>query len=172
VTFRIPRRLEPVESLTTTQENNEVEAPPVRAAAEAGSTLMRLRIAMAVLWTVVILVLCWMPGKWVQELEQESPWFQVPDLDKVVHWGIFVVFTVLWLRTSTSTWRYAWVALGGLALASISELVQMFPAIGRDAEVGDAITDLIGVALGLALARWIEPLLRRAESRVFRTRTA
>jgi uncharacterized protein (DUF486 family) len=155
-----------VDSLATTQDNGKAAPPP--APTTARSTSMRFRIAMAALWTIVILALCWMPGFVVQEIERDSSWFQVPNLDKVVHWGIFVVFTVLWLRTSTSRWRYAWVALGGLAAASITEVVQNLPAIGRDGEVGDAITDLIGVVLGLAMARWIEPLFRRVESLVFR----
>ena len=90
---------------------------------------MRFRIAIAALWTIVIVVLCWMPGFVVQEIEKDSSWFQVPNLDKVVHWGIFFLFTVLWLRTSTSRWRYAWVALGGLAAASITEFVQNLPAL-------------------------------------------
>ena len=74
----------------------------------------------------------------VQEVEGGPSWFLllIPDFDKLVHWGIFVVFTVLWLRTGTSTWRYAWVALGGLAVAAITELVQLLPAIGRDAYDG------------------------------------
>jgi hypothetical protein len=148
-------------------ENSEAAAP--RAPTAIGSNLKALRIAMAALWTLVILFLCWMPGRWVQKVEAGSPWFQVPDLDKVVHWGIFVLFTVLWLRTGHSRWRYVWVALAGLAVAAITELVQSsVPAIGRDGEIGDAITDLIGVAIGLTVARWIEPVLRRAESVVFR----
>jgi VanZ like family len=157
-----------VDSLTTTPENDEAAAPTAGREA-GGSTLKAVRIAMAALWTLVILFLCWMPGKWVKEVEGGSPWFQIPDLDKVIHWGIFVLFTILWLRTGTSRWRYAWVALAGLALAAITELVQSsIPAIGRDGEIGDAITDLIGVAIGLAIFRWIEPLLRRAESVLFR----
>ena len=148
-----------MDSLATTPENDEAAAPAAPAA--VGSTLKAARVAVAALWTFVIFFLCWMPGKWVQEVEGGSPWFQVPDLDKVVHWGIFVLFTVLWLRTGTSRSRYAWVALGGLAVAAISELVQMLPAIGRDGEVGDAITDLIGVVIGLAVAHWIEPLFRQ-----------
>lgn len=134
---------------------------------ETAAAVKVLRVALALLWTIVILVLLWMPGPWVQEVEEEAPWFQIPDLDKVVHWGIFVVFTVLWLRTGTSKARYAWVALGGLALAVISELVQGLPAIGRDATVGDTITDVIGIAIGLAVARRIEPLFRWGESRLF-----
>lgn len=151
----------------TTQEPDRPSA--LTAHSMTGPTLKAIRIAMAALWTVVILVLCWMPKPWVEKVEGESPWLQVPDLDKVVHWGIFVVFTLLWLRTGRSRWRYAWVALGGLALAAISEVVQELPFINRDATVGDAVTDVIGVAIGLAVARWVEPLLRRGESRILRT---
>ena len=155
-----------MDSLSTIPAQDEAVGSPVRS--RPGPALAAFRIAMAVLWTLVICLLCWMPGQWVNEVEQGSPWFQIPDLDKVVHWGIFVLFTLLWLRTGTSRWRYAWVALAGLAMASITELVQMIPAIGRDGEVGDAITDLIGVAIGLGVFRWLEPLMRRAESLVFR----
>ena len=60
------------------------------------SGLSRLRLAMASLWTVVIMMLCWIPGSVVREFEHGSSWFKVPDLDKMIHAGIFVVFSVLW----------------------------------------------------------------------------
>ena len=155
-----------MDALTTSLETSEAADPPPPTA--AGATSARFRFAMAAFWTVVIMALCWMPGRLIQEIEQNSSWFEIPDLDKVIHWGIFVVFTVLWLRTSTSRWRYLWVGFAGLTFAAITELVQLIPAVGRDGEVGDAITDLIGVAIGLAIAPWIEPLLRRMESLLFR----
>ncbi len=157
-----------MKSLTTVPDNAESASHPTT----TRSTPMVFRITMASLWTIVILGLCWMPGEWVKEVEEGSPWFQIPDLDKVVHWGIFVVFTTLWLRIGTSRWRYAWVALGGLAVAAVSEIVQTIPAIGRDGEIGDGITDMIGVVIGLIVARWIEPLLRGLESRMFRGSTS
>lgn len=159
-----------MDSLATTQDNPEAAAPPAPPTARPGS--MRLRIAVALLWTVVIMALCWMPGSLVQELEQESSWFAIRNLDKVVHWGIFVVFALLWLRTGASRWKYAWVALGGIAVASITEYVQNQPWVGRDGDIDDVITDLIGVAIGLAIAPWIEPLLGRLESLLLRSRGA
>ena len=132
---------------------------------------MIVRFALATLWTLAIMVLCWMPGSFVEKVEESSSWFELPNLDKVIHWGIFVVFAVLWLRTGTSRRRYAWVALGGLALAALTELVQMIPAINRNAGLDDGITDLIGVAIGLAVARSIEPLLGWIESRLVRPST-
>ena len=155
-----------MDSLTTTQDDAAPAAAPAPAAATKAA--MIVRFALATLWTLAIMVLCWMPGSVVKRVEESSSWFELPNLDKVVHWGIFVVFAVLWLRTVDSRWRYAWVALGGLALAVITELGQTIPAINRNAGFDDGITDLIGVGIGLAVARWIEPLLGRIESRLLR----
>ncbi len=129
----------------------------------------RFRIILAVFWTAAILVLCWAPREFVQEAEENAPWFTFPNLDKVVHWGIFVAFTVLWLRTSSSRWRYPVVVLAGVGMAILTELGQLVPSIERDASVADGITDLIGLTLGLILARWLEPLLARLESRILGT---
>jgi hypothetical protein len=122
---------------------------------------------MAVLWTITILSLCWLPFEWLQGIGDETPWFEIPDLDKLIHWGIFVAFSVLWVRLGASRWRYAWVGLGGLALAVVSETVQNLPWINRDGNLGDTISDVIGIAIGLAVAPWIEPLLRSLEAQVF-----
>jgi hypothetical protein len=131
-----------------------------------------LRLTMAVSWTLVILMLCWIPGEWVQSVEHGSSLFEIPDLDKLVHWGIFVVFTLLWIRVGSSRWWYAWAGLGGLALASISEIVQNHPMIGRDGSLDDAITDIVGVLIGLAVAPWVVPMLNSWESRLFRRSTS
>jgi hypothetical protein len=104
---------------------------------------------------------------WLEEAKEGSPWFELPNLDKVIHWGIFVLFSVLWLRLGTSRWRYLWVGLGGLALAIVTECVQTLPWVNRDGNVADGISDVIGIAIGLVIAPWIEPWLRWLESRVF-----
>jgi len=126
------------------------------------------RVMAAVLWTLIILTLCWLPKTVVQEVEKDSSWFQIPNFDKLVHWGIFLLFAVLWLRVGATPWRFLWVALGGLVLAIVSEVVQTIPIIGRDATIGDGVTDCIGLVLGLALAPVLEPPLRWVESRVLR----
>lgn len=131
--------------------------------------ISRFRIILAAVWTAVILVLCWTPREFVQEAEENAPWFAFPNFDKVVHWGIFVAFTILWLRTLTSRWRYAVVVLAGLGMAVLTELGQLVPQIGRDASVADGVTDLIGLMLGLALARWLEMPLAWLESKLIGT---
>jgi hypothetical protein len=126
---------------------------------------------MAVGWTLVILALCWSPAYWFNEVEKRSAWFTLPNLDKAIHWTIFSVFAVLWVRLGSSRGRYLWVCVGGIGLTALTELVQNLPIIGRDGNFGDALGDLLGVLAGLAIAPLVEPLFRRIESRLVREST-
>jgi len=115
---------------------------------------------MALVWTLLIMVLCWMPKNLVRQVEGESSWFEIPNLDKLVHCGIFVIFSILWLRVQSLRRRFGRVAFGGVVLAVVTELVQQLPIVGRDASVADALTDVIGVLIGIAIAPLLEPLAR------------
>jgi len=127
---------------------------------------------MAVVWTLLIMVLCWLPRSLVLEVEGESSWFKLPHLDKVVHCGIFVIFSILWLRVRSFRRPFGLVALSGFALAVLTEIVQGLPIVGRDTSVADMVTDAIGVLIGIAVAPLIEPLARFLEARLFRLTTA
>jgi len=128
----------------------------------------RHRLVMALVWTLLIMVLCWLPRNLVRRVEGESSWFQIPNLDKLVHCGLFVVFSILWLRVRWFRRRFGWVALGGFVLAVVTELVQQLPVVGRDASVADALTDVIGVLIGIAISSRVEPLARFVEARLLR----
>jgi hypothetical protein len=125
-----------------------------------------LRVIAAVIWTFVIMTLCWLPSGVVQSVEKSSSWFELHHLDKAVHSGVFVVFAVLWARAWPFGGRFIWVAVLGLGLAALTEVVQLMPAIGRDASVGDAATDMLGCVIGLALLPLVEPWLRMVENRL------
>ncbi len=132
----------------------------------------RHRLLMAVIWTLVIMILCWLPGELVKRVEDESSWFGVRGLDKVVHCAFFVIFTILWARVWSSRRRFAWIALGGFVLGVVTELVQLLPIVRRDAEILDVLTDAAGVLIGLAVAPLVEPLAQFLECRVFPEATA
>jgi len=122
---------------------------------------MRRRVVVAVLWTIVILVLCWAPQTLLPVNERTALLTQELHLDKFVHAGIFTVFTVLWLRTRPSgKTRYLWVLLAGTALAAITEVVQNLPIINRKAGFEDAKADFAGLLFGFPLFHWIEQKLR------------
>jgi VanZ family protein len=132
--------------------------------------LRGFRLATAILWTIVIMVLCWLPRRAIHKLEDESTWFKVPNFDKVVHAGIFVVFSLLWVRVWSSPRQRLWAIVGGFGLAVLTELGQLVPPVGRDASFADGLTDCAGVLLGIAVAPLLEPLARRIESSIFRGR--
>jgi hypothetical protein len=123
---------------------------------------MRLRVLSAVLWTIVIMILCWTPQVWLPVTEGPGSLTQMLHLDKFVHAGIFTVFSVLWSRAlPAERSRAMWVALGGLALAALTEIVQNVPIINREGELEDALADFAGVLLGFPLFHWLEQVLNR-----------
>lgn len=126
------------------------------------------RLVAAVVWTILIMVLCWLPRNVVQGVEDESLWSKLPHLDKLVHFGLFVVFAILWLRVRPSRRRFVWVATAGFVLAAVTEIVQGLPIIGRDTSVADMLTDALGALAGIAVAPFLEPLARSLEVRIFR----
>jgi hypothetical protein len=133
-----------------------------------GSTLRAVRIAMAGLWTFVILLLCWIPGNMVRKFEGDSSWFfHVPDLDKIVHASIFIVFSLLWARAWPLRRPFRWIALAGFGLAILTEVVQKLAIIGRDGSVGDTVVDFAGVLVGLVAVPLVDPLAKIVESRLF-----
>jgi hypothetical protein len=119
--------------------------------------ILRLRVWAALLWTVVILILCWTPRTYLPVVEDQGSYFEFVHLDKVVHAGIFIVFSVLCLRAMPSRpLSYLIVLLAGLLLAVVTEVVQNVPIINREGEIGDVVTDVAGVLLGFPLYRFIE----------------
>lgn len=78
---------------------------------------------------------------------------EVPGSDKVLHMLAFFVITSLgcggYPRFSRVKLMLALAAFGGAI-----ELVQMIPAIHRDAEWGDWLADIVAILAALAGARW------------------
>jgi hypothetical protein len=74
----------------------------------------------------------------------------LPINDKVVHG---VLFAALAVTGRTAGLRPAALALGLAAYAGISEVLQSTLPIDRDGDWRDAVTDLVGVTLGLLIMR-------------------
>jgi len=126
---------------------------------------MRFRLLSAVLWTIVILLLCWTPQIWLPVEEGLNSWGQYLHLDKIVHAGIFAVFAVLWLRAlPPRSNRFVWVGLAGTALAAITEIVQNVPIINREGEFQDSVADVVGMLIGFLVFPWIEKTLNARRS--------
>lgn len=118
--------------------------------------------ALALFWTLFILLICWIPGRYVQP-GVEPGGFSLGELhfDKVAHLGIFAILGYALARTNRLRQRPGWIISIGAAVAAISEVGQGVLPTGRTADLADFLADLAGVVLGLWIYR-----------RLHRTRTA
>jgi hypothetical protein len=120
---------------------------------------MRIRRSLAVLWTLLILALCWTPSDWLPRKEGQGSGWEIPHMDKMVHAGLFLGFAVLWMEAlAGKARRELRVAAAGFALAAISELGQLVPVIKRDCGFADGAADFIGVLVGLCVFRLLDEL--------------
>lgn len=118
----------------------------------------------ALLWALLILLLCLMPGAALPAWH----WADLLSVDKGVHAGLFAVLVLLCLRAPRS--RHAAVsaqaalimALGCTAYGGGLELLQMLPALGRRGDWNDFAANTAGVAAGWAWHRWRAGRDRRA----------
>ena len=102
---------------------------------------------LALLWTLLIFIGCFTPGK-------DLPDVEVPLLDKWTHLVLFGGFTFLWLcsRPISTTRSLVTMFLIALALGSLIEVFQgLLTFLGRSMELMDAVADSLGGLLGIGL---------------------
>jgi VanZ family protein len=121
-----------------------------------------------ILWAVLILVLTGLPGNYFPVVS--SVW----DLfapDKIIHLFIFLVFTALLvfcqIQYSTKDISVSSVALvsigSGIVFGGITELLQAYVFVWRQASVYDFIADSAGCVSGYMLIKYL--LFRRLKSK-------
>ncbi len=105
----------------------------------------------AVLWAVVVVVLCGLPSAATDEVPN------FPGMDKLVHTGFFFVFTVLLYYgairqagTSRPSWRISVrVVLFSCLFALFTEYLQWQIFTYRSAEAWDLFADAVGTGMGV-----------------------
>ena len=108
----------------------------------------------AVLWTLLILVACSLPGR-------DLPRIDVVSFDKVAHFIMFAGFGGLWAHAfpSLSGRRTAWVLVVGLAFAILTEIYQSFLPFERTPDPYDALFNALGLCTAVVICH-----LRHARS--------
>jgi VanZ family protein len=104
---------------------------------------------LAVVWTIVILIGCFLPAKEIPEVD-------VPLIDKWTHIVLFSGFTFFWFcaypfATLRSSLVLLMVAVLFGALIEIMQGILTF--LGRSMELMDAVADSIGGAVGILFFR-------------------
>lgn len=116
---------------------------------------MRKRTVPAWVCTGLLLVACWIPGRWLHE-EETGLDLGITHSDKVVHGLLFLGFGFFWRRALRVRGRTGWILAVGLMLAVVTELGQATTFVGRDADPLDALADVAGLLAGLGAARLLE----------------
>ncbi|MDX9853758.1 MAG: VanZ family protein [Tenuifilaceae bacterium] len=110
-------------------------------------------------WATIILVLCGMPSKDVPSLG----FLNIPHLDKFIHLVLYFVFALLLYsgvthkahKKSLEPKNHITIAIIAIGYGICIEIMQYLLFTSRSAELGDAIANIAGYALGTTMYRWI-----------------
>jgi hypothetical protein len=106
----------------------------------------------AVAWTLLILIICLIPSS-----EVPGSTIRIPGLDKLVHLGIFGVWTFLWLCAREE--HATLIILSGIGLGLGIEFLQEISEMGRSFEWWDFGADTAGVLAGYIFKTYLLPLV-------------
>lgn len=111
----------------------------------------------AILWTLLIFILCLWPAK-------ELPEVGVPLADKWTHMVLFAVFSFGWacVQPASGAGYRMLICLISIALGWLVEwLQQLFPTLGRNFDYKDIVANGIGGLLGVLLFYTMSRIAKR-----------
>jgi len=115
-----------------------------------------LRWLPPILWGLVILILSLMPGG-----QGNMMLFGIPHFDKVGHFGMYAVWTLLFFRAiqgnpGLSPKRSFWIsALVGALTGAVLEFGQYFMGQGRSFELADMAANAFGALVGAYVGKFL-----------------
>ncbi|MBK8499037.1 MAG: VanZ family protein [Flavobacteriales bacterium] len=109
----------------------------------------------ALLWALLILVLCLMPGKALPSWQ----WADLFNVDKLVHLALFAVLLLLLARGLVNgglSNRNALLAslVVAVSYGGLLELLQTLPALGRRGDLNDLLANTAGAVVAWSWLRW------------------
>lgn len=100
----------------------------------------------AILWTLLIFILCFLPGR-------DIPDIKIPLIDKWAHFILFGVFSFLWLCSAPSRkWsHFAIIFLITVFTGWLVEYIQGHYVPNRSQDMMDALADSVGGLIGIII---------------------
>lgn len=107
----------------------------------------------SIVWAIVILILCGLPGNEVSKVK----FIDIPYLDEFVFTYRFTLFLVCWYPTTILKGKVIKVSVNTIILATIVaiiygiliEVLQKYLFINRGAEIWDEVANTLGVIITL-----------------------
>lgn len=121
------------------------------------STYKKRVKSVAILWTLLIFIACFIPGN-------EIPNLKIPLIDKWVHFVLFGILTFLWLLSfkHNNHKTYLIITVGAGLLGWLVEEIQgALTFLGRSKDSYDIIADTIGALLGTILFYICNKLMKK-----------
>lgn len=111
--------------------------------------LLKYNLLLAVLWTVLIFILCSTPGHFIPT----TSWLELLSFDKFVHASIFFVLTILWLvyflkANKLSPLISATIILFCISYGGLLEIMQSNVFSQRSGDWLDFIANSFGCLMG------------------------
>lgn len=106
------------------------------------------RIGLAAIATLMMLTLILWPKAWLPRSEQGP--MLLPHVDKLIHFSLFSICSLLWLVAGGRRLAPLVFAIG-LLLAVGTEFLQGLPMIQRDPDPLDALADICGLVVSFGL---------------------
>lgn len=112
--------------------------------------LLKYSLLAAILWTIIIFVLCCTPGRFIPT----TSWLELLSFDKFVHASIFFVLTSFWLThffkmNNLSVFSMIFIILGCVAYGGLLEIMQATVFSQRSGDWLDFIANTFGCLIGL-----------------------
>ena len=117
-------------------------------------------------WAIIVLVLSTLSGAEVSRF----PLVNIPNMDKVVHFSMYFVFTFLMMydfarfKEKTFSWKQIIVfsLLAAIVYGGMMELLQSIPKIHRSCDIKDFMANSVGAIVAVLLYKPLDGLINRA----------
>ncbi len=112
----------------------------------------------AIIWLIFSSIAFCLPGSALPK----NDWFQIVQLDKWIHVGLFSVMIFLWCvplfhrshMNLSLTKLFLWIAIAFFCYGIAMEFIQHFFVSNRSFDMGDIAADAAGCLIGLFFVRW------------------
>lgn len=124
-------------------------------------SVKRASLWLALFWTLTIATSCLIPASVFKPVS-----FNLFEIDKVVHFGLYFVLVCLWLtvlyaRHTLKRKNHLIIVLLSIGYGILIELIQAISHTGRSYELDDIIANTIGALAGWLLfnplIKWLSP---------------
>ena len=112
--------------------------------------LLKYSLLAAIVWTIIIFVLCCTPGRFIPT----TSWLELISFDKFVHASIFFTLTCLWLIVWFQNGKLSikiilYTIIGCVAYGGLLEIMQATVFSQRSGDWFDFIANTFGCLMGL-----------------------